>query len=60
MNKKTMGIIVCAAGIILLAVSLLADAIGIGGSAGFGTNQILGAVAGVVIAAGGAFFIVKK
>jgi hypothetical protein len=60
MDKKLLGVLVCVAGVILLAVSLLADTIGIGGSAGFGVNQILGAVAGALVAIGGVLLLIKK
>jgi hypothetical protein len=60
MNNKTIGIIVCVVGVIILLVSLLADAIGIGGSAGIGTYQIIGAVLGAVIAVVGAYLIFRK
>jgi len=50
MNKKTMGIVLLAGGVILLIGSLAADAIGIGGAPGFGYKQIVGAVVGVIAA----------
>jgi len=48
--RKTMGIALTAAGVVLLIVSLIADVIGIGGAAGFGYKQIAGSVAGVIAA----------
>jgi hypothetical protein len=48
-NMKTIGIILLAVGVILLIGSLAADAVGIG-AAGFGYKQIVGAVAGVIVA----------
>ncbi|HEU0297189.1 MAG TPA: hypothetical protein VFR47_30895 [Anaerolineales bacterium] len=49
-NKKTTGIALIVVGVVLLIGSLAADAIGIGGFAGFGYQQIIGAVAGVIVA----------
>ncbi|NIV91849.1 hypothetical protein GWN42_03355 [candidate division KSB1 bacterium] len=46
---KTAGMIVLIIGIGLLAASLLADVIGIGDDVGFGLQQIMGTIAGVVI-----------
>ncbi len=50
MNKKNLGIALLVVGIIVLVVSLAADAIGIGGAPGLGYKQILGSIAGVVAA----------
>jgi hypothetical protein len=50
MNKKNLGIALLVVGIIVLVMSLAADAIGIGGAPGFGYKQILGSIAGVVAA----------
>ena len=47
-GRKMAGIIVII-GIGLLAASLLADIIGIGDDPGFGMQQTMGAIAGVVI-----------
>jgi hypothetical protein len=49
-GKKTMGIALLVIGVVLLIGSLAADAIGIGGSPGFGYIQIIGAVAGGIVA----------
>jgi hypothetical protein len=49
-NRKTLGIILIAVGVVLLIGSLAADAIGIGGFAGFGYQQIIGTVAGIIVA----------
>jgi len=48
-NKKTIGTVLLVAGVILLIVSLGADVIGLGGGGRFGSQQILGAVAGVIL-----------
>lgn len=48
-NKKTIGTVLLVAGVILLIVSLGADVIGLGGGGRFGSQQILGAVAGIIL-----------
>ena len=53
MNNKTMGIGLLVVGVVLLIVSLSADAIGIGGHPGFGRYQIIGIVVGVLAAGAG-------
>lgn len=58
--KKIAGILVLVIGIIVLILSLLADVIGIGGSSGFGTRQIIGTIVGAVMAAVGFFIMLKK
>jgi hypothetical protein len=60
MNKKTLGIILLLVGIVLVILSLAADMIGIGGSAGFGYKQIAGTVVGVVVAVAGYLLISRK
>ena len=48
-NKKTMGNVLLVVGIVILLVSLTADLIGIGSvAAGFGANQIIGTIVGVI------------
>ena len=59
-NNKTASIILLLVGIGLLVASLLADVIGIGDNPGFGTQQTMGTIAGVIIAAVGLFFTFKK
>ena len=49
MTGRQMAGIVVIIGIGLLAVSLLADIIGIGNDLGFGVRQTMGSIAGVVI-----------
>jgi hypothetical protein len=50
-SKKAVGIALLVVGIIVLALSLLAEPLGIGGpSSGFGPYQIAGTVVGVVVA----------
>jgi hypothetical protein len=48
-GNKIAYIIVIFIGIGLLAVSFLADVIGIGNEPGFGTQQMIGTIAGLVI-----------
>ncbi|NOH01078.1 MAG: hypothetical protein HND47_03445 [Chloroflexi bacterium] len=56
MDKKTIGIVLLTAGVILLIASLTADLIGIGGDpSSFGYRQIIGAATGVIAAAVGYF-----
>jgi len=59
-NKKTLGYVLLVGGILVLAVSLLADVIGIGGSGVIGFKQILGAAVGIVAAVAGLTLTVKK
>jgi hypothetical protein len=60
-NNKTIGIVLIVIGIVALIVSLAADAIGIGADIGaFGYKQIIGSVAGVVIAAVGYYYYSRK
>jgi hypothetical protein len=60
MNKKNLGIALLVVGVVVLVVSLAADMIGIGGNPGFGTKQILGAGAGVVVAVVGFVLYSRK
>jgi len=60
MNKKTSGIILLVAGIVVLVVSLAADLIGLGSYAGFGYGQISGAVVGVIAAIVGYILAYRK
>lgn len=59
-NRKTMGAVLLAIGIVLTVVSLLADTIGIGGSSIFGFKQILGTVVGAVLAVAGLVVMARK
>lgn len=49
-GRKMMGVILLVIGVMVLALSLLTDLIGIGGMPGVGPDQILGAVAGAIVA----------
>lgn len=52
-NKRTLGGVLLAVGVVILIVSLLADAIGIGGSSTFGFKQIIGTATGAILAVTG-------
>ncbi len=56
---KTANFIVLVIGIGLLVASLLADAIGIGDDPGFGNQQMMGTIAGVVITAIGLYLTLR-
>ncbi len=58
-GNKTASILVLVIGIGLLAASLLADVIGIGDDPGFGNQQTMGTIAGVVITAIG-FVLMRR
>ena len=58
MNKKTIGIALLAVGVVLLIGSLAADVLG--GASGFGYKQIIGAVAGVIVAVVGFVLYSRK
>jgi len=59
MSQRWIGIILMIVGLVAAVVSILADAIGIGDSSGFGPNQVLGLVAGLFVLAVGAFLYVR-
>lgn len=50
MDNKKIGIALLVAGVVLLLLSLAADAIGIGGIPGYGYKQIAGIIVGVIAA----------
>ena len=58
-GNKAANILVLIIGVGLFAVSLLADAIGLGGEPGFGYQQMMAAVAGIVILAIGLVFTLR-
>ena len=58
-DNKTANNVVLVVGIGLLAASLLADVIGIGDNPGFGNQQTMGTIAGVVITAIGLFLTLR-
>jgi hypothetical protein len=53
-KKRTIGIVLLIVGIVVLIVSVAADAIGLGGSPGFGFRQIVGVAVGAIAAIVGA------
>jgi hypothetical protein len=59
-NNKVIGILMIVLGVALLAVSLLADSLGLGGATGFGWKQILGSVVGAVATIAGLVIVLKK
>jgi hypothetical protein len=59
-SKKIIGIVLLVVGVVLLIGSLAADAIGMGSAAGFGYKQIIGAVAGIIVAIVGFVLYLKK
>jgi hypothetical protein len=56
MSKKTLGIVLMIAGVVVIIVSFAANAIRLGTAPGLGLMQALGAVAGVIILVIGAGF----
>jgi len=59
-GKKTAGIILLVAGIVILALSLAADPLGIGVSPEFGWRQITGAIVGAIAIVVGLVLTLKK
>ncbi len=59
-SNNTANILVLVIGIGLLAVSLLADVIGLGDDTGFGNQQTMGTVAGAAITAIGLFLTLRS
>ena len=59
MTNKTGPILVLVIGIGLLVVSLLADVIGVGDDPGFGNQQTMGTIVGVLITAVGLYLTLK-
>ncbi len=59
MDKKTLNMTVLVVGIVILVICLFADVIGIGDSPGFGRDQAIGSIVGVIITAVGIFLLVK-
>ncbi len=60
MPTRTLGIVFAIVGVILLVVSLAADALGIGDEPGIGLIQITGAAVGTIIALGGVWLALRK
>ena len=59
-TSKMASIAVLVIGVGLLVVSLLADVIGVGDDVGFGRQQTLGTIAGVVISAVGLYLTLRS
>ena len=58
---RILGIVITIIGIIVIGICLLADVMGIGSSKGvFGYKQIIGIIAGVIVAIAGIILIIKK
>ena len=60
MNQRTLGIILLIMGLVLAALSLTADLIGLGKGSGFGYKQIAGLVVGVGGILVGVILLVRK
>ena len=60
MDKINASVVVLLIGAGLLLASLLADVVGIGDDVGFGSQQTMGAVAGVVVIAIGVYLMKRK
>jgi len=58
--KKLIAIVLLVAGIVVLVLSLAADAMGFGGNPGFGSYQIVGAIVGAVAAILGLVLMRRK
>ena len=60
MSRKTLGFVLVAAGVVVLAVGLGADAMGMGAVPGFGWKQLVASIAGAVIAVVGVWLATRK
>jgi hypothetical protein len=58
MSRRSLGSALAAIGIIVVAISALADQIGIGDEEAFGLQQVLGVVIGVLIVVAG--FVIAR
>ena len=58
--RKTVGIVLLVVGIIVLALSLAANPLGIGNPAAFGSRQIIAAVVGAIGAVAGLVLMLIK
>jgi hypothetical protein len=59
-GRKTVGVVLLVAGIVVLLLSLLADALRVGTWAGFGYYQIGGIIVGAIVAVVGLVLTLKK
>ncbi len=60
MSQRSIGFVLIGVGVLVLVVSGFADALGIGGVPGFGWKQILGSVAGLLVAVVGVWLANRK
>jgi hypothetical protein len=59
-DKRTLSTVLLVAGIAILLISLFADPMGLGASPVFGYRQIVGAVAGAVVAVAGLVLLLRE
>jgi len=59
-GRKTVGVVLLVAGIVVLLLSLLADVLRVGTWAGFGYYQIGGIIVGAIVAVMGLVLTLKK
>ena len=59
-RNKTAGIVLLAAGIVIVIVSVAADCIGMGAFPGFGYKQIIGTLVGIVMIVVGLGLLPKR
>jgi hypothetical protein len=59
-GRKTVGVVLLVAGIVVLLLSLLADVLRVGTWAGFGYYQIGGIIVGAIVAVVGLVLTLKK
>jgi hypothetical protein len=60
MSMKTKGWLIAGLGLLLLALSLAADAVGVGARAGFGWKQLAGTLAGLALTGWGIWLAFRK
>jgi hypothetical protein len=61
MGSKTVGIVLLLLGLVIIVVSAAADPLGLGGgNVVFGPQQIIGTVAGAIVAIVGLILVLKK
>ena len=59
-SRRVLGIILLGVGIVVAILAIGADTIGLGQAAHIGYKQILGAIAGALVAMVGIFFILQR
>ena len=60
MSRRTIGYLAIVLGVLVLVISLAADALGIGGAPGIGWKQLTGAVVGLIVMICGAWLASHK